>query len=31
VVGIEFLIELAFLHGRDKLKNYPVHSLIVYD
>jgi len=31
VVGVEFMIELAFLHGRDKLKNYPVHSLIVYD
>jgi adenine phosphoribosyltransferase len=31
VVGVTFMIELAFLHGRDKLKNYPVHSLIVYD
>jgi adenine phosphoribosyltransferase len=31
VVGVAFMIELAFLHGRDKLKNYPVHSLIVYD
>src|SRR5438876_8997996 len=31
VVGVAFLIELAFLHGRDKLKNYPLHSLIVYD
>lgn len=31
VVGVAFLIELAFLHGRDKLKNYPVHSLIVYE
>jgi adenine phosphoribosyltransferase len=31
VVGVEFLIELAFLHGREKLKNYPVHSLIIYD
>ncbi len=31
VTGVAFLIELAFLHGRDKLKNYPLHSLIVYD
>jgi adenine phosphoribosyltransferase len=31
VVGVAFLIELAFLHGRDKLKHYPLHSLIVYD
>ena len=31
VVGVAFMIELAFLHGRDKLKNYPVHSLIGYD
>ncbi|HOW45522.1 MAG TPA: adenine phosphoribosyltransferase [Candidatus Aminicenantes bacterium] len=28
VAGIEFLIELAFLHGREKLSGYPVHSLI---
>jgi adenine phosphoribosyltransferase len=31
VVGVTFLIELAFLHGREKLKNCPLHSLIVYD
>ncbi len=31
VVGVAFLIELAFLRGREKLKNYPIHSLIVYD
>jgi adenine phosphoribosyltransferase len=31
VVGVAFMIELAFLHGRDKLKNYAVHSLIVYE
>ena len=31
VVGVAFMIELAFLHGRDKLRNYPVHSLIVYE
>ena len=31
IVGVAFMIELAFLHGRDKLKNLPLHSLIVYD
>jgi adenine phosphoribosyltransferase len=31
VAGIEFLIELGFLQGREKLKKYPVHSLISYE
>jgi len=31
VVGVAFMIELAFLHGRDKLRTYPLHSLIAYD
>jgi len=31
VVGVAFLIELALLHGRDKLRTYPLHSLIVYE
>ena len=31
VVGVAFMIELAFLHGREKLKQYPLHSLISYD
>jgi adenine phosphoribosyltransferase len=31
VVGAAFLIELAFLHGRERLRTYPLHSLIVYD
>lgn len=31
VAGVAFMIELAFLKGRDKLKNYPVHSIIVYE
>jgi adenine phosphoribosyltransferase len=31
VVGVAFMIELAFLHGREKIKNYPLHSLIVYE
>jgi adenine phosphoribosyltransferase len=30
ILEISFLIELSFLHGRDKLKNYPVRSLVVY-
>jgi adenine phosphoribosyltransferase len=31
VVGVAFMIELAFLHGRDKLKEQKLHSLIIYD
>ena len=31
VMGVAFMIELAFLKGREKLKKYPLHSLIVYD
>ena len=31
VVGLAFLIELAFLKGRDRLKGYDVFSLIRYD
>lgn len=31
VVQISFLIELSFLSGREKLKKYEVHSLIVYE
>src|SRR5213592_461610 len=30
ILEISFLIELSFLHGRDKLKGYPVKSLVVY-
>ncbi len=30
VVMLNFLIELTFLNGKDKLKNYPVSSLIKY-
>ena len=30
ILEISFLIELSFLHGRDKLKDYPVSSLVVY-
>ncbi|HOI29953.1 MAG TPA: adenine phosphoribosyltransferase [Melioribacteraceae bacterium] len=31
IVLISFLIELAFLNGREKLKEYEIHSLIQYD
>ena len=30
VVGLAFVIELEFLHGRDRLAGYDVHSLIQY-
>jgi len=30
ILGVEFLIELEFLKGRDKLKGYPVRTQIVY-
>jgi adenine phosphoribosyltransferase len=30
VVGINFIIELDFLHGREKIANYDVYSLIHY-
>lgn len=30
IVELAFLIELTFLNGRDKLKNYPIYSLIKY-
>ena len=31
VVGVAFLIELAFLNGRERLGGYDVHALIRYD
>jgi adenine phosphoribosyltransferase len=30
VAGCAFVIELAFLHGRERLKDHDVHSLVVY-
>jgi adenine phosphoribosyltransferase len=30
VVGVNFVIELTFLGGRDKLEGYDVHALITY-
>ena len=31
VVGLAFLIELAYLSGREKISRYPVLSLVTYD
>ncbi len=31
VVGMAFLIELKFLHGREKIKQYDLYSLIEYE
>src|SRR6185369_14509406 len=30
ILEVHFLIELSFLNGRDRLKGYPVKSLVVY-
>jgi len=30
ILGTSFLIELKFLNGREKLKNHPVHAVVVY-
>ena len=30
IVGVAFLIELAFLNGRQKLSKYPIHRVIQY-
>jgi adenine phosphoribosyltransferase len=30
IVGVEFLIELAFLDGKKHLEDYEVHSVITY-
>jgi adenine phosphoribosyltransferase len=31
IVQISFIVELTFLNGRDKLKEYDIRSLILYD
>jgi adenine phosphoribosyltransferase len=31
IVGVEFVIELAFLEGKQHLEDYDVHSLITYE
>ena len=30
VAGVVFVLELTFLHGRDRLEGYDVHALISY-
>jgi len=30
IVGVAFLIELSFLNGREKLGQYPIHSVVTY-
>ena len=30
VVGLAFVVELGFLHGREKLVHYDVHSILQY-
>lgn len=30
IIGVAFLIELAFLKGRDRIAKYPVHSVLKY-
>ena len=31
IVGVAFLVELKFLNGKNKLKDFPIHSIIQYD
>jgi adenine phosphoribosyltransferase len=31
IVGFAFLVELKFLHGKNKLKDFPIYSIIQYD
>ena len=31
VIGLGFMVELTFLHGREKLQGYDVFSLLQYD
>jgi adenine phosphoribosyltransferase len=31
VIGLGFMVELAFLNGREKLQGYDVFSLLQYD
>lgn len=31
IVGLSFLIELAFLNGRERIGKYPIQTLITYD
>jgi adenine phosphoribosyltransferase len=31
IIECAFVVELAFLHGRDKIKNAPVYSMVTYE
>ena len=31
VVGCAFLVELAFLHGRERLAGHDIHALLAYE
>ena len=31
IVGVAFLVELKFLNGKEKLKDYPIYSVIQFD
>jgi adenine phosphoribosyltransferase len=31
VIGFMFVVELTYLHGRDKLAGYPIYSLVKYE
>lgn len=31
IASLEFVIELCYLNGREKIKDYPIHSLVKYD
>jgi len=31
IVGISFLAELAYLHGKEKIAHYPIYSLLTFD
>jgi adenine phosphoribosyltransferase len=31
IVGLSFIIELTFLHPRERLKGYDIHTLVQYD
>ena len=31
VAGFAFVLELGFLHGREKISNYPIHAVVSYE
>ena len=31
VIGFAFVLELGFLHGREQLGDFPIHTLVTYD